>query len=229
MNARPWWNDPLPVLDFETTGTDPAEARIVQAAFYLVSASGGLLPGSLVGLVDPGVPIPESAAAVHGITDEQVKAHGCPPAEVVYDIVRRVDRICERGWPLTIYNVPFDWRLLLAECGRHDVERPQEPDFVDPLVLDHALDKYRKGSRRLADVCAHYGVKLEAAHDAGADARATAELARAIASRHSRIGGLSPAGLTTWQRRAYVAWQQDFNAYQKSKGSDVWAREGWPA
>ena len=55
-------------LDFESTGTDVEKDRKVTATFHEY----GCYPVSL--LVDPGVPIPEAATAVHGITEEMAAA-----------------------------------------------------------------------------------------------------------------------------------------------------------
>lgn len=226
---RGWWLDPLAVLDLETTGPDPDEARMVQCAFGIVDQHGRLLKGSGQVLVNPGVPIPADAIAIHGITDQQVQRDGRVPKDVLFRLWHRIRGIGERGWPLVIFNVPYDWGVLLAECARHGLAPPPEPNFVDPLVLDRALDKYRKGSRQLAAMCGHYGVALGEAHDAGADAKATAALARAIASTFPRIANLSPTGLTAWQRRAHAEWKTDVNAYWERTGKPQRATEGWPA
>ena len=45
--------------------------------------------------------------------------------------------------------------------------------MLDAVVLDRHVDRYRKGSRTLAALCAQYGVTIENAHDASADAMAS--------------------------------------------------------
>ena len=58
-----WHRLPLASLDFETTGIDPHTDRVLSYALLD-------LPGfEITGLVNPGVPIPEAAAQVHGITE----------------------------------------------------------------------------------------------------------------------------------------------------------------
>ena len=44
--------------------------------------------------------------------------------------------------------------------------------FLDPLVIDRALDKCRKGSRKLEETARFYKVELNSAHGAQADAKA---------------------------------------------------------
>src|SRR5690606_23279836 len=73
MTCLNWWDGVLPVLDFEATGTDPQEDRIVSVALVLCTPRGRTLPGGVVTLVNPGVPIPPEASAVHGITDDMVQ------------------------------------------------------------------------------------------------------------------------------------------------------------
>lgn len=65
------------------------------------------------------------------------------------------------------------------------------PVFFDPMVLDRAFDKYRKGSRKLVDLCRVYGVPVETnAHDAEADCRMAGRLAVKLMG-HSRLQDLS--------------------------------------
>src|ERR1043165_3222838 len=76
-----WATGDLVGFDLETTGTDPFEDRIVTAAI--------VGPGRMrrTWLVNPGVPIPPGASAVHGVTDERAQAEGRPSVEVLPEIV----------------------------------------------------------------------------------------------------------------------------------------------
>ena len=65
------------VVDTETTGTDPAVDKVIElavVAFEYCHATGtvGRVLGSYDGLEDPGLPIPPSSTAIHGITDAMV-------------------------------------------------------------------------------------------------------------------------------------------------------------
>ena len=65
------------VVDTETTGTDPAVDKVIELAvvvFEYCHATGtvGRVLGSYDGLEDPGLPIPPSSTAIHGITDAMV-------------------------------------------------------------------------------------------------------------------------------------------------------------
>ncbi len=135
-----WFEDALLALDLETTGLDPIEDRIVQAAVVLVGADGAVSDKSWDGIVDPGVPIPVGASNIHGITTERARQEGMPPVEALQIIARLVDNAADRGMPLVIFNAPFDWPFVLAEAQRHGVQIGT-PDIVDPLVIDRAVDR----------------------------------------------------------------------------------------
>jgi DNA polymerase-3 subunit epsilon len=63
---------PLIVFDCETTGVDTNTDRIVELGFQLWTADG--LQKEWRSLVNPCVPIPAGATAVHHITDAMVNA-----------------------------------------------------------------------------------------------------------------------------------------------------------
>lgn len=97
-------------------------------------------------------------------------------------------------------NAPFDLTLLDRELKRHRASSPAgcpgntPPCVLDPRVLDKHLDRYRKGRRTLTDLCELYGVVLNGAHDAAADAAASLELVRAVGRRFAtRLERLTPA------------------------------------
>ncbi|MBV1958079.1 exonuclease domain-containing protein [Streptomyces albidoflavus] len=229
-----WHRELLIGFDLETTGTDPREARIVTAA--VIEVADGERRGHRTWLADPGIPIPAGATAVHGITDARAAAEGSPPDRVADAVAEALTGYWRAGVPVVAYNAPFDLTLLAAELRRHRLpslaERlggaPVGP-VIDPLTVDRAVDRYRKGSRRLSAVCAEYGVALEEAHDASADALAAARLARAIALRHSKVAALGPAALHERQ----IAWAAeraaDFQAYLRRKGErGAVVDGGWP-
>lgn len=224
------WAARVAVFDLETTGIDPATARTVTAFVGLLDGEGELERGT-DWLADPGVEIPEQAAAVHGITTETARAEGRPAAEVAAAVHASLAWIARHDVPLVVYNAPFDLTLFAAESLRYGLQ-PVElgEQIVDPLVIDRAVDRYRKGKRTLTDACAAYGVELLDAHTAGDDAVAAGRLAQAIAARYpSEVGGLELAEL----HRAQVAWADeqanDFEAYiRRQRDPEYRAPRGWP-
>lgn len=164
-------------LDFETTGTDPETCRVVTAAVARLSPTESRTTTSVI---NPGVPIPEEAAAIHGWTTERVEQHGKPPADELQRIATAVTDALDDGVPLIVANAPFDLTVLRHELARHQVPHrldalPVAP-VLDPLVIDKRIDRYRPGKRRLADLCETYRVSLDQAHDAAADALGAARV-----------------------------------------------------
>ncbi|MDY6050048.1 MAG: 3'-5' exonuclease [Corynebacterium sp.] len=156
-------------FDVETTSVDPTRAHIVTSA--LVRIEGSHVDAREL-LANPGVPIEEKAIEVHGITNEYAQANGQPHAEVVAETVRTIRQAWAEGFTLIVFNAPFDLTILAA----HDPTFTVDGLVVDPYLIDRALDRYRKGHRRLSDVSAHYSIGLEHAHEATSDALAAARI-----------------------------------------------------
>ncbi len=204
-HTTPLWADTLAAFDTETTGLDTSTARIVTATVVLIDAN-GVVTERYDWMINPGVPIPAAAVAVHGISTEIAQRSGADPQVAIAQIIERLQEMINRGFPLAVYNAPFDLSLLASEAARYGLDWLTGLDgVVDPLVIDKQVDRYRKGKRQLGTVAEHYGVTLENAHDAGADAIATAHIAQAIAQRHAEK---LPDGLSELHR-AQQQWAQE--------------------
>jgi DNA polymerase III subunit epsilon len=219
----------LAVFDLETTGVDVRTARIVTACIAVLDASGALV-SRRDWLADPGVEIPEGAAAIHGITTERARAEGRPAAEVVAEIVAELRTHLSAGVPLVVYNAPYDLSLLRFEAERHGVAPLVDPaPVVDPLVIDKAVDRYRKGKRTLEAAAAHYGVALDGAHDAGVDAIAAGHVARAIVEAHA---AKLPATLDDLHAQQVVWHEQQASSFEDymrtQRDQHFTADRGWP-
>ncbi|MFI2506438.1 3'-5' exonuclease [Streptomyces sp. NPDC018972] len=229
-----WHREPLIGFDLETTGTDPREARIVTGAVIEVRA--GEAMGRREWLADPGVPIPEDAVAVHGISNERATAEGSPAGQVADAIAGVLIAHWKKGVPVVAYNAAFDLTLLSAELRRHGLPSLRDrlggadpAPVIDPYTIDRSVDRYRRGKRNLEAVCAEYGVVLDSAHDATADALAAARLACAIADRHPKVAALGPVELHRRQIEWYAAWAADFQDFLRRKGEADAVIDGtWP-
>lgn len=182
-----FWQGPALAVDLETSGTNVFEDRIVTACAAIVED--GKVAFQREWLLAVEVDIPEAATAVHGISTAHAREHGIPVAQGVKEIATAVQYAVHSGYPLILFNAAFDLSMLNAECVRNGLGtleefcgRPIGP-VLDGLVLDKVTHRYRKGSRKLGDVCTHFGIVLENAHTAGADALAAAEVVRVIAER----------------------------------------------
>ena len=151
----------------------------MQASVFVVGA--GVEPEKLQVVVDPGVPIPDEAAAIHGFTTERVQAEGVPTDVALPSILTALTAFTSNGLPLVGFNVRYDMTVLDRECRRLMLAPLQDavPDLraIDPLVIDKHLDRYRKGSRKLQAVCDRYGARLDGAHAADNDALAACRCA----------------------------------------------------
>jgi DNA polymerase-3 subunit epsilon len=187
--ARAWASIPLAVIDFETTGTNAEHDRIVEIG--IVGFDEGKVSFREGLLIQPGIPIPEESRAVHGITDEELE--GAPSFA---EALPRIVALLEGRLPVA-YNAGFDRGFLLAEVERslHALpggKRPPAMDpavtWVDPLVWARESLKELK-SRRLGDVCAHFGIPLEQAHRAAGDAEAAGHVLLALADKVPGVYG----------------------------------------
>jgi len=97
------------IVDTETTGTDASADKVIELAvvvFEYCAASGavGRVLASYDGLEDPGVPIPASSTAIHGITDAMVTGQRIDDAAVAQRL---------EGVGLVIaHNAGFDRKFL---------------------------------------------------------------------------------------------------------------------
>lgn len=110
--------DPI-YIDTETTGFNPLD---VVVEIGILDSDGSVLYESLV---KPKKPIPQSAAAVHGITDAKVA--WSPDWEKVWpEIVQVVS-----GRIAGFYNAEFDLKMIRQSCGLNGIpwEYPFEDDF----------------------------------------------------------------------------------------------------
>lgn len=85
-----WLGGPLLALDTETTGTDPETARVVQITVGMSARPGDWHPWTRV--VNPGVPIPDEAARVHGYTDHRVQTEGTTPSAALTKVWATAER-----------------------------------------------------------------------------------------------------------------------------------------
>lgn len=218
-----WHQLPLASLDFETTGIDPQHDRVL--SYALLDEPGF----EITGLINAGVPIPEAASAVHGITADMLV--GAPePAEALGVVVDWVQSLIERGVGLVVFNAAYDLTMLRAEADRHGLRQPDWDRLlvVDPLVVDWGIERGGLGPRKLIDVASYYGVSLDGAHDARCDAVAARDVAVELAARHPQVGTLSVDDLMHEQRRWYAERAADWNSYAKRVGRPIDDPQGWP-
>jgi DNA polymerase-3 subunit epsilon len=225
----PFWKKPMLALDTETTGVDSFNDRIVTCSMVYDDGYGNQQERNWV--MNPGIDIPTGASDVHGVTTEIAQRDGTDAREGIFSIARSLCDMVEAGVPLVVYNAPFDLTLLLAEFKRFGVDQHWRPTFnrvIDPLVIDKATDKFRKGSRKLTDTAAHYGYDLTNAHSADADCKAALHIARAICEKN-----FTPDTTIEEVQLLQIGWKasqaRSFQSYlRKEKDPEAVINQEWP-
>ena len=158
---------PMVFFDLETTGTDIASDRIVEISVVKVMPDGEQIVRTR--RINPEMPIPAEATAVHHISDEDVRN------EPTFRQVAKSLRDFVQGCDFCGFNSNrFDLPLLAEEFMRVgvDVDFFKKAKYVDVQNIFH-----KKEERTLVAAYRFYcGKELEAAHSANADTMATYEV-----------------------------------------------------
>lgn len=238
--GRPSLPGALHVFDTETTGVNVAEDRI------LTCYSAEYLPDMRVlqehsWTIDPGVDVPEGAAAVHGMSTQWIKANGRKdPQNAVGEIFNDLMDAAGRGVPIVAFNLRFDFTLLHYELLRHGWPNGAMPLLDVGVFYDaHVHDKGRnvrvrgKGQRKLGPTCLRYGVEFNDAdaHAAEYDVLKTAELSWKLLGKERKLGvaDLMPL-LVEWKQEQDEGLEAFFAREGKKNedGSAIKIDRGWP-
>lgn len=169
----------LVCFDLETTGTSPDRDRIVEIGLVRVEPDGARR--SFRTLVNPEMPIPAPATAVHGISDDDVR-----DAPVLAAVAPGIVALFEGADLCGFNSVGFDAPLLEAElrragtpielAGRRHLDAMRIFHAMEPRTLTAAYRKY----------C---GKDLTDAHAALADVEATLEVLDAMVGCYEELSG----------------------------------------
>lgn len=168
---------PLAFVDLESTGTSPFSDRVVEIAILKISPDGA--EDFRCKQVNPGVPIPAEATAVHGITDADVADE--PPFRAYARSLNEFLSDCD----IAGFNVArFDLPMLEAEFRRAGVAFSREGRAViDAMAIFH-----QKEPRDLAAAVRLYcGRDFPEAHSSEDDVRAAADVLRAQLERYDDL------------------------------------------
>ncbi len=216
-------------FDLETTGVDPF--RDVPVSYALVAHPGDADVGRSAttvdaGLIDPGVPIPAGSTEIHHITDDMVA--GAPDLRTAAEhVASALVGAWATGGAVVGMNVSYDLTLLDSVLGRVGLDRLEDRSpglgpVYDVLVIDRTFDRYRKGKRRLVDLCRHYGVDLDAdaAHDAAVDCVATLAVLDAMLERYSELAALSADAVSDRMGAWYRTWLGSLSDHRMRNGDE---------
>lgn len=161
--------NPIIFFDLETTGTNILRDRIVEISYIKVMPSGNETERTL--RINPGMPIPAEATAIHHITDDDVK--NAPPFKQVAQELANVFLGCDiAGFNSNRFDVPMLMEEFLRAGVNIDLSRRK---FVDVQTIFHKMEQ-----RTLITAYKFYcGKDLTEAHSANADTRATYEVLKA--------------------------------------------------
>ncbi|MCV7253740.1 MULTISPECIES: DEDDh family exonuclease [Mycobacteriaceae] len=168
------------VVDVETTGFRPGQARVVSVAALAVGDDGNV-EHSVSSLLNPGVD--PGPTHVHGLTAEMLD--GQP---TFADVAPRLMEIL-RGRTLVAHNVAFDYAFLAAEAELVGAALPVE-SVMCTVELSRRLQLGTE-NLRLETLAAHWGVTQMRPHDALDDALVLAQI-------------LKPALVAARERRSWL-------------------------
>jgi DNA polymerase-3 subunit epsilon len=181
--ARPLADTDFVIVDLETTGWSPAEARITEIG--AVRFSGGQVTGEFCRLVNPGHAIPPDIAALTGISDAMV-ADAPAIAAVLPDFLAFTS-----GAVLAAHNAPFDLSFLLAACRACGLPWPDVPVLDTVMLARQVLGEAEVPDCKLATLASYFDAPTAPCHRALADARATAAVLDGL------LGRLAASGVRT--------------------------------
>ena len=169
--------NPIVFFDLETTGINFSHDRIVEISYLKISPNGD--EDMKTRRINPEMPIPAAATAIHGISDDDVK--DCPTFKLVAKSLAAQIEGCDLGG----YNSNrFDIPMLMEEFLRAGVEIDlRKRKMVDVQVIFHKMEQ-RTLSAAYKFFC---GKELENAHSAEADTMATYEILKAQLDRYPEL------------------------------------------
>lgn len=157
------------MVDVETSGFRPGQARVVSIAALALSDDGNV-EKSLYTLLDPGVD--PGPTHVHGLTAEMLE--GQPTfGDIAADLVEVL-----RGRTLVAHNVGFDYSFLAAEAELVDAELPVET-VMCTVELTRRLELGLE-NLRLETLAGHWGISQMRPHDALDDAMVLTQILKPV-------------------------------------------------
>lgn len=164
-------------FDLETTGTNITRDRIVEISLIKVMPGGEELERTR--RVNPEMPIPAEATAIHHITDADVASE-----PTFRQIAKSLAEIFSDSDIAGFNSNRFDIPLLLEEFHRAGVTLDlSKTRFIDVQTIFH-----KKEQRTLTAAYKFYcGKNLDDAHSANADTRATYEVLKAQLDHYSDL------------------------------------------
>lgn len=169
--------NPLVFFDLETTGINITNDRVVEISYLKVKPDGS--EESRTRRVNPQIPIPEQATAIHGITNEDVK--DCPTfKEIAKSLAAQIEGCDLAGFNSNRFDIPMLAEEFLRAGVDIDLNRRK---FIDVQTIFHKMEQ-----RNLVAAYKFYcGKELMDAHSAESDTRATYEVLMSQLDRYPEL------------------------------------------
>lgn len=188
--VRDWADLPLDrlsvtVIDTETTGLDPDQGDEIIAVGAVRIVNGRILRQEIFdSFVRPRQLISESARAVHGISQDMLRAEA-----LIEDVLPRLHRFVE-DTVIVGHNIAFDMRFFAAAGPRCGVSFANP--VLDTLLLECAINANQE-DKSLEAIAQRLGLSVTGRHTALGDALSTAEIFIALIPLLAE-GGISSLG-----------------------------------
>lgn len=211
--SQAWWSYPLIIIDFETTGVDPAECDPVSVAAIRLEA--GAERAAFYSLLRPRVPIQATATEIHGITDEMVR-----DAPELVDVAGELWRLGVGAAPCGYNGASFDKVIFHRFISGTDCPLFEpEQGWIDPLIMVRSIDRYERGTGRhkLERTCARWGVPMAEgeAHNALADVRAVGRLLVRLIELEKVRADVTLGRLLAYIELKRAEQERDYQAYRE--------------
>ena len=153
-------------FDLETTGLNTEKDKITEiAASRFVN---GEFTEEYTTLINPGIRIPKNITTLTGISNKMVEE-----SPSINDVLPEFLEFVG-STPLVAQNINFDYSFITKNLSTERCPLLDNP-LYDTLSLARGFI-YFHNSFNLGSLCDYYGIKIENAHRAGADALCTGKL-----------------------------------------------------
>jgi DNA polymerase-3 subunit epsilon len=164
--------------DTETTGfyrsslppEHPSQPHIVQIAAILCDDDANDIM-SFSAIIDPGVPIRDEVAKIHGITEAKARKFGM----LLWQAMGLFSHLYRRADLVVAHNAQFDLNMLNVSWLRSDLAKPQDREIfctinMPPTERMKAAGFNKPKAPKLSECIKHFfGEELDGAHDAMVD------------------------------------------------------------
>ncbi|CAN5644122.1 hypothetical protein BH18CHL1_BH18CHL1_03700 [soil metagenome] len=178
-------------VDIEASGPTPSTGSLVAVGACLV----GDLEVFFYEEIRPaeGAPWDTATEPIHHLTRRHLAEHGAPAHETAARWASWIEAVAGGSTPIMVgFNAAFDWMFVADLFHRHLGRNPFGVSAIDLKAVylgRYAVQEWRRTTRR--DVSVRHPTDLPMTHNALADARSQAELARLLLP--SGLGDIGPS------------------------------------